>query len=189
MTASEQLREDMAYVRAAADRSGSLHVPAIYILWAAITLCGFALTDMLSDRSWLGVYWLVAAPGGIVVSMWLGRQAGTRAGQADRCAGARWSLHWLGFMAAGLLGSALVAAGHLTSAGLASLWVLLLAQAYFHAGVHLERRMLPIGFAAGVCYLVTLFVPGYGWTAAGVVVAAVLTAQALIGAPSRAAAN
>lgn len=189
MTGTEQLREDMAYVRDAADRSGSIHVPAIYLLWAAITLCGFALTDILSDRSWLGVYWLVAAPGGLAVSMWLGWRAGSRAGQADRRTGVRWSLHWLAFMMAGILGSALVAAGHLTSAGLASLWVLLLALAYFHAGLHLERRMLPIGVVAAICYLLTLFVPGYGWTAAGVVVAAGLTVQAWLGGPSRAAAH
>ena len=189
MTGTEQLREDMAYVRAAANRSGPVHVPAIYILWAAISLCGFRLADVVTDYSWLGIYWSVAAPAGFGVSMWLGRRAGRQAGQADRREGGRWGLHWLGFMAAGVLGSALVSAGQLTNAGFASLWVLLLALAYFHAGVHLDRRMLPIGAAAGVCYLVTLFVPGYGWTAAGVVVAAVLTAQAWIGAPSRAAAN
>ena len=189
MTGTEQLREDMAYVRATANRSGPVHVPAIYILWAAISLCGFRLADVVTDYSWLGVYWMIAGPAGFGVSLWLGRRAGRQAGQADRREGVRWGLHWLGFMAAGVLGSALVSAGQLTNAGFASLWVLLLALAHFHAGVHLDRRMLPIGAAAGVCYLVTLFVPGYGWTAAGVVVAAVLTAQAWIGAPSRAAAN
>ena len=179
----------MAYVRAAADRSRSVHVPAIYILWAGISLCGFALADVVSDGSWLAVYWSVAAPAGFGVSLWLGRRAGWRTGQADRRAGSRWSLHWLGFMAAGVLGWALVAAGHLSWVGFGSLWVLLLALTYFQAGVHMERRMLPIGVIAGVCYLATLFVPGYGWTAAGVVVAAVLTAQAFMGAPTRAAAH
>ena len=189
MTGSEQLREDMAYVPASADRSGLVHVPAIYILWAAISLCGFRLADVVTDYSWLGVYWMIAGPAGFVVSAWLGRRAGNRAGQADHRAGFRWSLHWLGFMAAGVLGSVLVVAGHLSWAGFSSLWVLLVALTYFQAGVHLDRRMLPLGVAAAACYLVTLFVPGYGWTAAGVIVAVVLTAQAFMGAPSRAAAN
>ena len=189
MTGTDQLREDMAYVRAAASRAGSVHVPAIYILWAAISLCGFRLADIVTDYSWLGVYWMIAGPAGFCVSLWLGRRAGRREGQADRRAGKRWSLHWLGFMAAGVLGSALVSTGHLSSAGFSSLWVLLLALTYFQAGVHLDRRMLPVGIVAGVGYMVTLFVPGYGWTAAGVVVAAVLTAQAFLGAPSRATAH
>ena len=189
MTGREQLREDMAYARAAADRSGAVHVPAIYVLWAVISLCGFSLTDVVTGHSWLGIYWSVAAPAGFCLSLWLGRRASHRAGQLEHRAGVRWGLHWVGFMAAGVLGSALVAAGHLTPAGFGSLWVLLLALTYFHAGLHLERRMLPIGIAAGVCYLVTLFVPGYSWTVAGLVMAAVLTAQAFIGAPSRAAAN
>ena len=188
MTGTEQLREDMAYVRAAADRAGSVHVPAIYILWAAISLCGFTLADVVTDYR-LGVYWMIAGPAGFCVSMWLGRRAGSRAGQADRRAGSRWGLHWLGFMAAGILGSALVATGHLSWAGFSSLWVLLVALTYFQAGVHLDRRMLPVGVAAAGCYLVTLFVPGYGWTAAGVVVAAVLTAQAFLGVPTRAPAH
>lgn len=121
--------------------------------------------------------------------MWLGRRAGRREGQEDRREGSRWSLHWLGFLAAGVSGWALVAAGQLSAAGFGSLWVLLLALTYFQAGVHLERRMLPVGIVAGIGYLVTLFIPGFGWTVAGVVVAGVLTAQAFLGAPSRATAH
>lgn len=189
MTGTEQLREDMAYVRAAAGRAGSVHVPAIYMLWAALALCGFMLVDFVTDYGWLGVYWTIAGPAGGVASMWLGKRAGSRAGQENRREGTRWGLHWLGFMVAGLLGWALVAAGQLSGAGFGSLWVLLLALTYFQAGVHMERRMLPVGAVAGVCYMVTLFVPGYGWTAAGVAVAAVLTAQAFLGAPSRATAH
>ena len=45
------------------------------------------------------------------------------------------------------------------------------------AGVHLERRLLTIGLMLGVGYLAILFLPQYGWIAAGV-----LTAIALIGA-------
>ena len=189
MTGTEQLRKDMAYVRAAASRAGSVHIPAIYMLWAAISLCGFTLADVAADYSWIGVYWMIAGPTGFGVSVWLGRRAGHQSGQADRREGIRWSLHWLGFMATGVLGSALVSTGHLSSAGFSSLWVLLLALTFFQAGVHLDRRMLPVGIVAVACYLLTLFVPAYGWTAAGVVVAAVLTAQAFLGAPSRATAH
>ncbi len=98
-------------------------------------------------------------------------------------------LHWLAFMAAGILGLALVQAEHLTWQGFGSLWVLLLALTYFHGGLHLERRFLPIGLVLGVCYLITLFVPGYGWTTAGVIVAVTLTAQGFLGARRHNATN
>ncbi len=189
MTNTEELKEDIAYVRAAADRSDTNPIPSIYLLWAAIGLCGFALVDFTDDYRWIGGYWLVSAPAGFCLSMWLGIRASHHAGQTDRQEGIRWSLHWLAFMVAGLLGGALVVAGHLKWSGFSSPWVLLLGLTYFQAGVHLERRLLPIGLMLGVCYLITLFVPGYGWTTAGVIVAVTLTAQAFLGARVRDATN
>ena len=189
MTNTTELKEDIAYVRAAADRSHTHPVPSIYLLWAAIAFCGFTLVDFVEDYRWIGRYWLVLAPAGFCLSMWLGTRASYHAEQADRQEGIRWGLHWLAFMAAGVLGLALVQAEHLTWQGFGSLWVLLLALTYFHGGLHLERRLLPIGLLLGVCYLITLFVPGYGWTTAGVIVAVTLTAQAFLGARRRDATN
>ena len=47
MTNQQQLTEDIAFVRAAAERSASLHVPAIYLIWAVLCLCGFTLIDLV----------------------------------------------------------------------------------------------------------------------------------------------
>ena len=189
VTGTERLKEDMAYVRAAAERSENVHVPAYYLLWAAICLCGFALIDFADSGRWIAAYWMVAGPVGFGLSGWLGARASRLAGQSDPEKNKRWRLHWLAFMAAGVLGLGLVVAGQLTWAGFSSLWPLLMALTYFQAGVHMERRLLPIGLMLGIGYLVTLFLPDYGFTMAGVLVAAALTAQAFLGAPTRAPAS
>ena len=49
--------------------------------------------------------------------------------------------------------------------------------------------MLPISGVAAACYVVTLFVPEYQWTLAGVLMAAALVWQALLGARTRDAAH
>ena len=121
--------------------------------------------------------------------LWFGYRAQRDAGQADRRIGIRWGLHWLAFLVASGLGSALVAVGHLEWAGFGSLVVLLLSLTYFHAALHLDRRLLPISGVAAACYLVTLFVPEYQWTLAGVLMAAALVWQALLGVRTRNAAH
>ena len=49
MIGTEQLKADIAYVRAAAERSETVHIRAHGLLWAAILLCGFALVDFVDD--------------------------------------------------------------------------------------------------------------------------------------------
>lgn len=189
VTGNERLKQDIAYVRAAAELSEIVHVRAYGFLWAAILLSGFALVDFAEDPRWIGRYWNVATPVGFALSVWLVVRANRGAGQVDRRLLIRSALHWLAFIAAGLLGQALVATGQLDPAGMGSLWVLLLALTYFLSGVHVDRRLLPIGLLLAGCYLVTLFVPGYGWTAAGVLAASALVAHALLGPPKRAPAR
>ena len=189
MTTTGNIREDIAYVRAAAERAGAATVPSIYVLWAVISLCGFALADFVPDTRGVGLFWMAAGPAGFALSAWLGYRAGRHAGQGSRRIGVRWGLHWLAFMAAGALAAALVAAGHLPWSAFGSLVVLLLALSYFHAGLYLDRRMLAVGGVLGACYLVTLFVPGYQWTLAGVLVAGALVWQAILGARAHDAAH
>ncbi len=180
MTDNTQLKEDMAFVRAAAERSDTPPVPAIYLLWALLGGVGFALVDFVDDLSWIGTYWLFAGPIGFVLSAWFGMRTSRSAGFRDRQTGVRHSLHWLAFMAAGVLGLALVQAGQLTWPGFGSLWVLLLGLTYFHGGLYLERRLMPIGVLMGGAYLVTVWVPSFGWTTAGAVLAIALVTGAFL---------
>ena len=183
MTDVGKLREDLAYVRDAAHRSDTDTVPcrSIYFLWAVIGLCGFTLRDFISDPLWINVYWFTAAPIGMALSYWLGKRESIQLGQADRRAGIRSMFHWVAFMVAGMLGMLLVGSGHLSGPGVGSLWVLLLALSYFLAGLHVDRRLIPVGILIGVGYVVTLYVPDYGWTALGILFAGALTVQATLG--------
>ncbi len=189
MTDTERLKDDIAYVRAAAEQTQTVHVRAHGFLWAAILLCGFALVDFAEDPRWIRRYWLFATPVGFVLSAWLGIRGDHGAGQFDRATGMRWMFHWLAFIATGLLGASLVYSGQLTRAGFGSLWVLLTALTYFQAGLHLDRRLLPVSAFLAGGYLATLFMPLYGWTLAGVLAAAALVAHALLGTPDRAPAS
>lgn len=190
MTETQLTKEDLAYVRAAADRSEPIHMPSIYLLWAAICLCGFPLVDFFGpDSQVIPVYWCIAGPGGGLVSWWLTARAERRAGQVNREEGRRWAFHFLAFGATGLLGYGMVGAGQLTWSGFTSLWILLLGLTYCLAGLHLERRLLPVGMALFAGYLIALFVPEYGFTAVGVLVAAALSAQAYLGTRGQDAAN
>ena len=182
MSNKQSLEEDLAYVRAAAEQSADVNVPAIYLLWAAICLCGFSLVDIVGPASvWIGYFWLFTTPAGFAITIWLARGARRRAGVVDRRGGSRWALHFLGFVAAGLLGYAAVATGQLTWAGFSLHWILLAALTYYLAGLHLERRLLPISLLLVAGYLISLFMPGYGFIAAGVLAAIALVAMAFIG--------
>ena len=182
MTDAKLIKDDLAYVRAAAERSSPGHVPGIYFLWALLCLCGFTLIDLVGAGSELiAIYWLVAGPVGTGLTYWLAVRAGRRTGQADRRTGNRWVGHFLGFFAAGLLGCGLAATGELSWSGLSSLWILLLALTYFMAGLHLERHLIPVAAALAAGYVITLFLPEYRFTTAGVLVALALAVQGLRG--------
>ena len=180
MTARDGAGSDLAYVRQIVEGTGDVHVPAIYLFWAAIALAGFTLADF-APYPWLPIYWMVAGPLGFVISWKLSARATLKAGIVNRKLGSKWAYHWAAFGAAGLLGIALPMMGALTWAGYGSYWVLLLALTYLLAGVHLERRLLPVGAIMGISFLVSLFLPHFGWTAAGVLVAVALAVQALVG--------
>ena len=188
MSTHERAKDDLAYVRDAVERAESVHVPAIYLIWAAIGIVGFSMPDFIANGwvgwsySSIGWYWAVMGPVGFFASWWLSARANARAGQMNLRTGIRWGLHWAAFGATGVLGVALALSGHVGWEVVGVLWVLLLTLSYTLAGVHLERRLLPIGVLLGVGYLIILFLPQYGWTAAGILTAAALTTQAFIGA-------
>ena len=188
MSIHEQMKDDLSYIKDAVERVEGVHVPAVYLMWAAICLVGFSMSDFVTNGwvgwsySVIGWYWTVMGPVGFAASWWLSERANARAGQMSRQTGNRWGLHWAAFGATGVLGIALTLSGHVGWEVYGALWVLLLALSYTLAGVHLERRLLPIGLMLGVGYLTILFLPGYGWIAAGALTAVALIAQAYIGA-------
>lgn len=175
MSATENLRDDLHYVRTALRRRGHAPFPpSIALLWAAICLAGFAVVDMWPGEAWK--FWVVAAPAGFVLSMWLGFRRSREAGEEDRAEAMRWASHWLGLLAAsGLLGLGF-AAGALTADGFGAVILLLITMAYFTAGIHLSRPLLLVAPVLAGGYLAVLYVEGHVWLWLGAVTAIALAA-------------
>jgi hypothetical protein len=86
-----------------------------------------------------------------------------------------------------LLSVLLATQGVLPGAGLGKVILLLVTLAYLLAGVHLERPLGFIGIVMAGGYVALFFIPAYGWTVLGALVALSLVATALWGASSHAA--
>ena len=176
----KQLENDLGYVREVVQRSEHDRSPAgVYLLWAAIVLVGFALADFAPTR--VGLFWVVAGPLGGLISGILGWRHSVRRGQVRREEGIQWGLHWGGMMAAILLAVPLAATGVIQWKGFGNVILLVLALTYFLAGVHLERPLIWIGALMAAGYVALFFIPAYGWTLVGVLVAAGLAVTPLIG--------
>ncbi|MYE54441.1 MAG: hypothetical protein F4X34_04500 [Chloroflexi bacterium] len=87
MAARERMKDDLAYVRGAVERTEGVHVPSVYLMWAVISLIGFSMPDFIANGwlgwsySGIGWYWAVMGPVGFVASWLLSARAGDRAGQ------------------------------------------------------------------------------------------------------------
>jgi len=179
MTAIENAKDDLRFVRQAVKRAESPNPPALYFLWAAIMLAGGVLADF--RPLWVGRYWLVAAPLGFVLSAVLGYRWQQHVGQVSLEAGRKEFLHWAAMLGAAALAVLLVVADRLTPRGLGSVMLLLVALTYVQAGIHQHRRLVWIGFFIGSAYVLTLFADRYEWTVASVLIAMALVGQASFG--------
>src|SRR5579859_2342241 len=98
MAAIDQLREDLDYVAGAVRRDRKHPIPFIYLLWAVLIPTGFALSDFAPRQA--GLYWAIAAPGGVLCSFWLGRNAALKQGVRDMALVRRTAMHWFAVLAA-----------------------------------------------------------------------------------------
>jgi hypothetical protein len=178
MNASHQVRDDLDYVRRALETARSRRSPAsIYALWGAIAAIGFPLVD-LAPR-WVGWFWAVAAPAGFVASFLLGRRHAIRVGHRDGGDMWRHGLHWLGVVVATALVVPLVATGRISPATFGQLMLLLVAFAYFLAGIHLDRRLAWVSALLLAGYAATFVLGPWVWTITGVATATAFFALAL----------
>ena len=76
----------------------------------------------------------------------------------------------------------LIAGGSVALADFGKMVLLIIALAYFLAGVHLERPLIWIGVLMLSGYILLLFNPPYAWTILGLVIAAGLGATGALGA-------
>jgi len=171
MTQNKQLQQDLDYVRNVVRHHDSeLGVPAIYFLWAAVILVGFALPDLAPRLA--GRYWLLAGIGGGLLSWWLGAREAKRSGFNDAALGKRHGLHWLITGVAFLLSALPLILARGDQGAAVGNFLLITGLSYALAGVHLNRPMLWSGLLMLVAYgVLQLFAPPYTWTITGVVIA------------------
>lgn len=182
-----QMNDDLRFVRDAVERAERQSTPAaIYFLWAAIGLVGFALVDFRPH--WVPAYWSVAGPGGFVASVALGWRHARRLGQFSAGEGQRHMLHWGGMLGAIALAVLMQINGLLSQDGLGAAILLLLALGYFEAGVHLDRTFLWLGLLMAAGYVFVIFAWPYAWTIVGLIVAVAFAAAGLRGGRPREAA-
>jgi hypothetical protein len=169
MTETQQLHEDLRFVRRAAARRVADPTPrAIAWMWGAFILVAFALLDFnLRVALWL---FAVGAPLLGVASGVVGAMHGRRHGEVDRRAGKLHVLHW-GTIFLGMLALVVLAAKQRVSGeGVGQIATLIVGIVYFLAGVHLDRRWMPSGLLLIIGSAAITFVPRYPWTVLGVVV-------------------
>src|SRR5882672_9183471 len=99
-THSQQIGEDLRFVRnAVAQRDARHRMPsAIGVLWAVYVLIGYPMLDFNPKVG--GIFLMVAAIVGGVISGWLGRRDALRQGERDDAEGRREGVHWGGLLIA-----------------------------------------------------------------------------------------
>ncbi len=184
MSSIERIEGDLRFVRGALESSSQARYPAaIYFLWAALVLIGFALVDV--RPAVVPVYWAIAGPAGFVTSAYVGWRYGRRSGQLSASDGQRHVLHWSAVLVVTFLAVLMPARGVMPWESLNTVILLLLALGYWTAGVHTDRSMLWIGLLMGVGYVTVAVVSVYAWTIVGVALAVGLTAAGVRGERSR----
>ena len=173
MTEINQIHEDLKFVRQAVAR----HDPpparhaGIYLVWAVYVLVGYTMLDF-SPRMASWFFLLGGVLGGVMTSV-IGRRAAQRLGEYDRAEARRAGLHWAGgivLAVASAVALATVVPG-LRGQAMGQLIVVMIGLVYFLSGVHFDRNFLWLGPVLVAGGILVGFVPRYGWTSLGVVIA------------------
>lgn len=178
-TPSHTPQDDLAYVASAVRRRETRPgVPAIFFLWSALFLVGWALPDFAPRLT--APFWLVAGIGGGLLSWWLGARDELERGDVDIELGKRYGYHWL-VCGAAFFGVFLpfMLGGQEFNAYAADLlgrqFLLVCALAYGLAALHLERGLALPAAIMGAGYLVlNVWSPAYLWTTMGAMISVAL---------------
>lgn len=172
--------EDLDFVREALERARDRPAhPAIYALWGVICLAGMPLFDFVPRAG--GIFFAVAAPLGGVLSAVIGARCARRQGQQSRERAWQFILHWAAAMVAvfGVVG--LLISGAMPHAAAGRVILLIVALAYFMAGLYLDRVLAWLGLIMLACFLAMFVVTAHSWTITGIAVGGSMLAAALRG--------
>lgn len=184
MQASDNVKDDLGYVRGVLERAGDRAAPpSIWYLWAAISAIGFPLIDIRPQ--WVPLFWMIAAPLGFILSAILGWRHGRASGQESRREGTVHMLHWGACTVACFLLVPLARVQGLSGEALAQAILVVVALGYFLAGVHLARPLLWVGLLIAGGYGIVLMLEGPVWTAVGLLISLALVVTAFVTGRSR----
>lgn len=171
--------EDLAFIAAALKRRETdVTSWPIAMYWALYTVVGFTLIDFMPRY---GGFWFVGmGVVGALFSVWCGCQSERTSGLFDAQKGWRYLLHW-GSIVLGIAGVAGIVIGRGVDVMIASqMIVLVVGMIYFLAGVHFDRRYLPLGLLLVAGSVVTGLLGTGVWTTLGVLLAIGLVLLAVV---------
>jgi hypothetical protein len=182
MTEINQLHDDLRFVRDAVARGDSpqRRSAAIYVVWAVYVLVGYTLIDLYPRAA--GWFFLAGGMLGGVASGFIARRMARQEGAHDRREARRSLLHWgVGIVLAVACAMALAAViPALRGPPAGQVIVVMIGLVYFLAGVHFDANFLWLGPVLMVGGVLVGFVPHYGWTALGTVIALGLVVPTLL---------
>lgn len=179
MDASEELREDIRYIRNIVDRpSFSPEEFVIALVWATVNLVGLSLYDLSLVAG--GVFWLIALPTFGIGSGWYFERKQIERGELDKSLGKRHALHWTSIPIFLLMCNFVFLTQDYDPVLAGQLVVLVVGLVYYLGGVHFWRGYLfgGIGLASGLVWLAIL--DRFAWTLTGVVTFTALTVSAFV---------
>jgi hypothetical protein len=190
MSEMQHLADDLRFVRGAVETHRQRrYSPLVAIIWAAYTLIGYTLIDLAPAAS--GIFFLVGGVGGGVATAAIYRRADLRNGMIDRAQGRQQFLAWFGafclIVAASVALQVIYPSLRGTPGG--QIIVVMVGLMYYLTGAYgppALRYMLwggPVVMAGGIC---VGLLHHYGWTALGVLIAAIILLPALRPAPDAA---
>src|SRR5258707_1963686 len=171
MSQAQQATEDLQFVRQAVDRrerSRNIPTPIAWIV-AIYVLVGYALVDI--NPIWAS--WFFASAGvamGVVFPL-IGRRMSRQEGEFDRAEVVRLNLHWGSILLAIIGVIALGVVRHVDGQTIGQFIALTIGLIYFLGGVHFDRNLLWLGPLLMAGAIAITYVPHYGWTALGALVA------------------
>ena len=184
MTETQQLHDDLRFVRHAVDRRDAPYSTpgGILLIWAAYVLVGYTLLDF--NPLYAGWWFMLAGVLGGVGSAAIGRRNAARIGQVDRDEARRHLMHWGSILIGVIAIMALFAARHTEITGrgeiIGQVIAIVVGVIYFLAGVHFDRYFIWLGLLLMGGAIAISFVPSYGWTMLGVLIAAGLALPVLV---------
>jgi hypothetical protein len=171
MIQAQQASDDLHYVRQAVDRRNrprNMPTPIAWIV-AIYVLVGYSLLDIRPD--WAGIFLAVGGMAMGILFPLIGRRMARQEGEFDRAEAMRINLHWLSILLAIVGVIALGVARHVDGQTIGQYIALTIGLIYFLGGVHFDRNLLWLGPLLMAGAVAITYVPHYGWTALGALVA------------------